>query len=236
MMQSNARGMVFFVGLAVAGMAALTTPAAAQNWEADNQIRVGAFWQSGRTDFTGSNDTLGLSGSQNAGNNGFGMTAGYEMLRNRGLTFGVEGDLGETGAVSANIANARYQGDYFASIRGRVGVFLHKDWDIYATGGLAFRGVSIDDANGVKAERTLYGGIYGGGTEVHFGNTILFAEYLHANYGTETLNPQTTGSGGLVSSTGAYRIGGSSDAIRVGVKLKVGFDNYTDDVRADLRR
>ena len=99
---------------------------------------------------------------------------------------------------------------------------------IYGTGGFGFRGVTVTEPlAGLTAGQTLTGAVYGGGTELHRGNTIFFAEYLHSNFS----NANAT-----LANGDAYGIKGHSDAVRLGVKFKVGFDRYYDEVRDDLRK
>ena len=237
----NTKAMLCTVSLATASVLAMSNTASAQNWEADSQLRFGAFLQGGRTSFS---NTLGVnngpanvvtgSDSRDISNNGFGLTAGAEMLRWSGWTFGVEGDYGVKGANNADLVGTRVQGDVFGSVRGRIGYYVRRDWVLYGTGGIGFQGVSVTDVNGGKGEHTLWGGVYGGGSEWHFGNTILFAEYLHQNYDNSSVN--VTGTSLLSTYANSYAVSGSSDAVRLGVKFKLGFDNYTDDVRDGLRR
>ena len=96
----------------------------------------------------------------------------------------------------------------------------------YGTGGIGFKGVTVTDALGAKNGKTLTGGIYGGGTELHRGNTIFFAEYLHSHFADSD----------VAVGAKTYRISGHSDAVRLGVKFKVGFDGYYDEVRDGLRK
>ena len=228
--------------VAAAALFSVAAPALAQNSEAAHQLRAGMFLQGGHTTFNG-NDGL-ASDSRTTGATGFGVTAGAEMLRAGGWTFGLEGDLGQTGATKTALPNlqgsVQYAADYFASLRGRVGLHVRENWVLYGTGGIGFRGVSITDGLGDKNERTLYGGVYGGGSEWHIGqSTILFAEYLHSDYHNGQIPltvTQTAPFAPTTTTTTNYQIGGHSDAIRIGAKFKLGFDNYTDDVRDGLRR
>ena len=218
-------------GAAAAVMFAIgsATAAIAQNYEGPHQVRVGAFLQGGST--TLDSATGALSVQRSFGNNGGGMTAGLEFLRHGGWTFGVEGDFG-LAKGSASIVGARHGTDYFASLRGRVGVYARPDWVIYGTGGIGFKGVDVTELSGADGGKTLSGAIYGGGTEFHRGNTIFFAEYLHSNYA----RTDVAVGGGLGFAPNTYSLGGHSDAVRLGVKFKVGFDGYYDEVRDGLRK
>ena len=221
--------------LALGILGGFAAPALAQNWEASHQLRAGLFLQGGRTEFDGTKGALTESGSTGA--TGFGVTAGAELLRARGWTFGLEGDFGQTGSTSKSIVGARYSGDYFGSFRGRAGLQVMDNWVLYGTGGLGLRGLIITDSIGGKGEKTLYGGVYGGGSEWHRGNTIFFVEYLHSQYHNADVPVNFAGTPPLIPATTTnYRAAISSDAIRLGVKFKLGFDNYTDDVAQGLRK
>lgn len=215
-------------GLVAAGLAlGAAAPALAQNSEGTYQVRFGAFGQFGNTTLNG--ETGALSGSGHTGGTGAGVTASFDVLRSGRWTYGVEIDGGVTGAGQANVVGARYGADYFASLRGRVGVYVRPDWVLYGTGGLGFRGVSITDAVG-KSETTLTGSVFGGGVEHHRGSAILFAEYLHGHFGSRGLGVPVT------TPVTQYRIGGDTNAFRLGVKFKLGYDGYHDDVRDGLRK
>jgi outer membrane immunogenic protein len=201
--------------------------AKAQNSEGATQVRIGAFMDLGATRLSNTN-TLDAGGTVDTGKFGAGMSAGLEMLRAGKWTFGFEGDLGMSGGGGQTLNGVRYGTDFFSSLRGRAGFYIHPDWVLYGTGGVAFRGVSVDagPSLGTKVQKTLTGGIFGIGTEWHLGGTILFAEYLHTSLG-----------GGDFATNGTtYHVSGHSDAIRLGVKFKLGYDGYYDYVRDDLRK
>ena len=224
--------------LTAGAVTALSAPVVAQNYEGPHQVRVGAFLQGGSTTLD-STFTPGpallppvpppASGSGHLANNGGGITAGLEWVRDR-WAFGFEGDFGLTNG-SAAIVGAKIATDYFANLRGRVGFFARPDWFIYGTGGIGFRGVTVTEPPALGADsngKTLTGAVFGGGTEFHRGNSIFFAEYLHNHYGSGNLGSLATGD--------VYGIKGNSDAFRLGVKFKVGFDGYYDEVRDGLRK
>lgn len=210
--------------LAAAGLlAAMVAPVAAQNYEGPHQVRVGAFLQGGSTTLNGYN--AGVSENGSLGNNGFGITGGLEFLRQGGWSYGIEGDFG-LGKGQRSIVGARYATDYFGNLRGRIGVYARPDLVLYGTAGIAFRGVNISELTGAANGKTLTGGIFGGGAEWHRRDTIFFTEYLHSVY---------SNSNDAVG-INTYGVKGNSDVIRVGVKFKVGFDGYYDEVRDSLRR
>jgi opacity protein-like surface antigen len=228
MLSIRAPRVLRFCLVAIGLAAGAPTSAVAQNSEGTYQVRVGAFLDLGGTRLSETNP-LDAGGTANTGKFGVGGSAGFEMLRSGAWTLGVEGDLGVTGGGAPNINGVRFGADYFASLRGRAGFYLRPDWVVYGTGGAAFRGVSVDagvaGAAG-KVEKTLTGGIFGGGMEWHHGGTILFAEYLHTSLaGAEfAVNGNT------------FSVKGQSDTFRLGVKFKLGYDGYYDYVRDDRRK
>lgn len=217
-------------------------PASAQNYEGPHQVRVGAFLQGGGTTLDGTytpNGGVPINGSGSFETHGAGITAGLEFLRYGGWTWGVEGDFGETRGAKAIVNSQPFSTDYFGSLRGRLGFYARPDLVLYGTAGLGFRGVRVVDVNGFAADKSLLGGVYGAGGEYHRGNTIFFAEYLHNDYSSRTLTPlslsATTAT--VVATAGdTYGVKGSSDSFRIGVKFKVGFDGYYDEVRDGLRK
>jgi outer membrane immunogenic protein len=210
------------------GVAALSLTAAnAQNAEGAYQVRVGAFMDLGGTRLSNTN-TLDDGGSTDTGKFGAGMTGGLEMLRAGKWTLGVEGDLGISGGGGQTLNGVRFGTDYFSSLRGRAGFYIHPDWVLYGTGGIAFRGVTVDagPSFGTKVQKTLSGGVFGAGTEWHYGGTILFAEYLHTSLGGADFATNGT----------SYHVSGHNNTVRLGVKFKLGYDGYYDYVRDELRK
>jgi opacity protein-like surface antigen len=212
--------------IAVCGLVlGAVSSASAQNSEGTRQVRVGAFMDAGATRLTET-----ISGdTATTGRFGVGGSAGYEFLRQGAWTWGVEADLGLTGGGAPRVNGVKYGADYFSSLRGRAGFYARPDWVIYGTGGIGFRGVSVDDSiTGIssKADKTLTGGIFGGGMELHRANSIYFFEYLHASYG----------GANATTSLGSYNVKAESNTFRLGVKFKVGFDGYHDDVRDVIRK
>ena len=216
--------------LGLAMLTAVAPPAVAQNWEGSHQVRAGAFLQTGPTRFDATNNTTAAIGSGTINATGFGIAAGLEWLRAGAWTLGFEGDLGVNGGAK-DIVGARFGAEYFASLRGRVGFYAREDWVLYGTGGFGAEGFKIENngstAAGAKVEKTLTGGVFGGGTEWHRGGTIFFAEYLRSNFG----HSNAIVNSALGSTT--YNVGGHTDAIRVGVKFKLGYDRFHDDIRSE---
>jgi opacity protein-like surface antigen len=227
MLSIRAPGVLRYCLLAFGLAAGVSPSAVAQNSEGTYQVRVGAFLDLGGTRLSETN-LVDAGGTAHTGKFGVGGSGGFEMLRAGSWTLGVEGDLGVTGGGAPNINGVRFGADFFASLRGRAGFYLRPDWVVYGTGGAAFRGVTVDAGpiGGAKLDKTLTGGIFGGGLEWHQGGTILFAEYLHTSLaGAEFAVAGNT-----------FSVKGQSDTFRLGVKFKLGYDGYYDYVRDDLRK
>ena len=142
-----------------------------------------------------------------------GTQAGYNWQAGPWL-FGVEADIqatnqhaGPTYVCPGAICNATITGvdtpatvahdnrlDWFATVRGRLGVAVTPDTVVYATGGVAFAGIwnvgTIVDSTAVVAplfdidERTKAGWTAGAGLESHLaGNWTGKIEYLHLDFG-----------------------------------------------------
>lgn len=225
----SARSMAAAAALIGAG----AVPALAQNWEGSHQVRFGAYLLDSTSHITGTINPGAINEATESGSLssvGGGISAGIEWIRAERFTMGVEYDLGITGN-NKTLVGAKFGTDYFTSLRGRAGFYVHPDWVIYGTGGIGFQGVSIDPDTATKASKTLVGGVFGGGTEFHRGGTILFAEYLHGEYGAK--NASTIDPLGNITN---YRVDTRTDQFRVGVKFKVGYDGYYDAVRDNPRR
>jgi outer membrane immunogenic protein len=208
-------------GVVSAGLALLSAaPAEAQNSEGAFQIRAGAFVDTGSTRLHETDIAGPLTGR--TGQFGFGGSGGFEYLRAGAWTMGLEADLGVSGGGSRTLNAVKYGADFFSSLRGRAGFYLRPDWVAYGTGGVAFRGISVDAGALGKTEKTLTGSIFGGGMEFHRDGTILFAEYLHSNFG---------GVDVPAGANGIARVSADSDIFRIGVKFKLGYDGYYDYVR-----
>ena len=142
-----------------------------------------------------------------------GTQAGYNWQAGPWL-FGVEADIqatnqhaGPTYVCPGALCNATITGvdtpvtvahdyklDWFATVRGRLGVAVTPDTVVYATGGVAFAGIwnvgTIVDSTAVVAplfdidERTKAGWTAGAGLESHLaGNWTGKIEYLHLDFG-----------------------------------------------------
>ncbi|MEQ1646989.1 MAG: hypothetical protein ABL898_00260 [Hyphomicrobiaceae bacterium] len=202
--------------------------AQAQNWDGDHQVRAGFYLQSGRMGYD-VNDGINQQALKH-NSFGFGGSGGLEWIRSGMLSLGTEVDFSATtghATLAAPMFAIKVGSQYFASLRGRLGVHVRPNFVIYGTAGIGALGTEFDgiSAGFNKVAHTNTGGVYGGGFEFHRGGTILFAEYLHGNFGRRTA---------LVGGT-SYTYDADMNAIRLGVKFKLGHD-WRDDVRGDHGR
>ena len=151
---------------------------------------------------------------------------GYNLQFNRLLVGGIEADIqGVAGRNSGSITTgsfvlgvpitttqtAKVSTTYLGTVRGRLGILLTPSWLIYATGGLAYGGSTLDTtlvqsgANGLPPNfvgastgsfsDTRLGGAFGGGLEWMFApHWTTKVEYLHYDLGTMSgSSPATSG-------------------------------------------
>lgn len=223
------------LGVGVLALAlAASSPAQAQWIDGNGQIRFGAFMQGLLVDFDAQATdnsvappavtTQGVSASGVA----FGASFGYDWLLSNFMVLGLEIDAA-IGDNAGTYAGGNLNVDYMATARGRLGFFARPGWLLYATGGAAWLGVEHDQKGGVAGvrdnSRTLAGWTVGLGTEVNWSHVILFAEYLHAGFGTFDFD------------VGPIRhdVDVNVDVIRAGIKFRIGHDYYDDDVRRRLK-
>lgn len=189
--------------------------AKAQNYDGDGVVRVGLFAQGQWLDI---NQTLPLPGASGE-LNGFsgGISAGYDFWRTSRFVLGFEADA-SVGDIQDSVGATSHGMDYLATVRGRAGAYVHPNWLVYATGGVAWLGVEAQNALGKEAD-TLTGWTAGGGTEVDWRHMILFVEYLYTDFGSQTYSL------GGVPGRADY----DGHLLRLGVKFKVGHDYFHDD-------
>lgn len=201
---------------------ALATPASAQNWDGNHQVRFGAFILGAGLDADLRVTPLGGPASSegaSVGLFGAGVTAGVEWVR-RQWAWGIEMDLAATEGNSRS-ASAETSVDYLASIRGRIGTYAQPDLLLYATGGIAFVGAEVK-IGATKQAFTKTGLALGLGAEWDRGPWLLSAEYLYMGFEPES---------GTIGTTD-YRYDPDAHVFRLALKFKVGHDHYHDDVRA----
>ena len=194
-------------------------PVQAQNYDGDGIVRVGLFAQGTWLDI---NQTLPAAGNTEFSGFAGGISAGYDFWRTSRFVLGVEidaaiGDLGDS------ILPVSYGFDYLATARGRAGVYVHPNWLVYGTVGVAWLGFEAQSTlTGDKASDTMTGLAVGGGTEVDWGHLIFFGEYLYTDFGSRNF---------VVDAT-TQRVDIDGHVARFGIKYKIGHDfYYHDDVR-----
>ncbi len=136
-----------------------------------------------------------------------GLQAGYNWQAGRWV-FGVESDINYNGwnATSNNVlvlpaplvgtltSSVNTKLNWFGTLRGRIGGTITPNWLLYATGGLAYGGVSSStvaafsappgDTYAGTASDTKVGWTIGGGTEWYFApGWSAKAEYLYVDLG-----------------------------------------------------
>lgn len=135
-----------------------------------------------------------------------------------GFTFGIVGDV-DFGSVDNGDAVSQGKGfygesDWFATLRGRVGVPVGDAAQIYASGGLAWMrvgatGVPVFSAPAAAESQTLTGAAFGIGTEFVLspGRHLTF-EAVHADFDrSDVFLPGTGASGTLDPKVTAFRVG-----------------------------
>lgn len=208
--------------IATVSVIALATPASAQNWDGNHQVRFGAFIMGAGIDADLNATPAGgptSSESASVGLYGVGVTAGIEWVR-RQWAMGIEFDLAATAGNNTS-ASAETSIDYLSSLRGRIGVYAQPDLLLYATGGVAFLGAEVKIGS-AKQSFTKTGLAVGLGAEWDRGPWLLSAEYLYMGFEAES---------GTIGTTD-YRYDPDAHVFRLALKFKVGLDHYYDDVRA----
>lgn len=127
-----------------------------------------------------------------------GFWVGYNWQVSQNVVFGIEADIGWTGADQHNetFDNDKTDSEIgpFGSIRGRAGYAIDRVL-FFATAGVAWANISQNIQKGRNAgeqvvweDQTPTGYVVGAGIEYAFDNRwIGRAEYLYSNYGTVTL-------------------------------------------------
>jgi outer membrane immunogenic protein len=221
--------MTHMIRLAIAALALLgvATTAAAQNYDGDGRLRFGVFMQ-GYT--MPADETKPTAATGDIGGYGVGAAFGYDWNLSHNWIIGVEADgVATDSGVSINAS--KYNIDYLATFRGRLGYNIHPHWLWYGTGGLALNGLhyrgattaTLNNPNAIlKESATLHGWTIGTGAEWRFHNTILFGEYLFAKFETWDF----TGGFGI-----NHKLDTDTHMFRIGVKWLIGHDHYIDDVK-----
>jgi outer membrane immunogenic protein len=170
-----------------------------------------------------------------------GGQAGYNWQMNKwlvGLEADIQGaDIGKTstivfpggGGIVPSVSTGRDHLDWFGTFRGRVGMTANTVL-FYATGGLAFGGVSSSATNvftpgtsgtfAGNSSDTRFGWAAGAGVEWAFApNWRVKGEYLHVDLGSSSvtiLDPVN-----FPTASATYRFHHEFDSIRVGVNYRI---------------
>jgi opacity protein-like surface antigen len=161
------------------------------------------------------------SGSSSLNSVGAGISAGFDY-RIRNFLIGVEGD-GTLANGDGRIAGEKFNNDYFLTVRGRLGAFVRENLIIYGTAGWAGMGMSwrrsdaVVSSSALSVSAIMSGWTVGGGVEYDLPGYVLFAEYLHSDFGSWSFND---------FSGNRLTVDANSDVFRIGAKFKVGFDHF----------
>ncbi|MDX6806594.1 outer membrane protein [Terrihabitans rhizophilus] len=133
-----------------------------------------------------------------------GGQAGYNWQMNN-IVFGLEFD-GSYVDNSDDVADPDGDGvalgfgieqNYLVSARGRLG-FAFDRFLVYGTGGAAFTGLDFEFADGGEDDANYFGWVAGGGVEFALTqNVTLGVEYLHYEFGDETIGDDDLGLGDI---------------------------------------
>ncbi len=215
------------VTLFIAALLGFATNATAQNYDGIGRLRFGVFMQG---HLMPAEETKPVVRSSDLDGGGVGASFGYDWSLASGWVIGAEADGVVTGGT-AKFGADKYESDYMATFRGRLGKHLHENWFVYGTAGLAlnglhYKGVATPTLNNpdpvLKTYGTLSGWTVGGGLEYRFYDMSFFGEYLYANFDSFDF-------------TGGFNVNHSLDTdahvLRLGIKWIIGHDHYIDDVK-----
>ncbi len=197
---------------AVAFLLVTATGAAhAQRYDGGGLLKFGIFGQAMSIDYgftqpgTGSFSADGMAG---------GLSLGFDVANSNGFLYGIEVD-GSIGDMRTTALGTSIGFDYLATLRARGGYYMHPNLLLYGTGGMAFLGIEAQRAPAnLKAYETLMGWTLGAGLEWNFHHTLLFTEYLYANFDSRAFT------------VNAIRHETDADVhmLRFGIKFKTGHD------------
>lgn len=215
------------VSLLVVALFSFACTASAQNYDGIGRLRFGVFMQG---HLMPADETKPVTGSSDLDGYGVGASFGYDWSLANGWVIGAEAD-GTATTGDARFGTDKYNSDYLATFRGRLGKHLHDNWFVYGTAGWALNGLnykgttaaSITNPDAVlKVSGTLHGWTAGGGLEYRHYDMIFFGEYLYANFESFDF------AGGLNLD---HSLDTEAHMFRLGVKWIYGHDHYVDDVK-----
>jgi len=219
---------------------AAVTSGQTQNYEGPGLLYSGVFLQGSQTAFTvdGPEAASGTASGQGLGG---GVLLGYDLRWNN-LLAGIEADVSVEDGGAA-LAGRSYTLGYIATVRGRLGAFVHPNWLVYATGGVAAIGVEFQagtpgEDTSTKVNESLIGWTAGAGIEFDLFHFTLFGEYLYSGFDSFRLTrqlpaPTPTGTPPVTLPPPPpehYTIDADQHLFRLGVKFKMGHDYRPDEL------
>jgi outer membrane immunogenic protein len=120
----------------------------------------------------------------------------FDVDANKTMSFSgqCESRLSDTQSVGAGV-------NWKATLRGRAGYLFNPTTLVYGTAGAAWANVSLSESSttfpnceepvvaGGAADKTFFGGVFGGGVETHFNSSLLGrVEVLHFVFDDETVS------------------------------------------------
>lgn len=214
--------------------------ARAQNYDGAGLLRFGVFGQVASTDFDVQRPIESRGSASDTGFGG-GATFGYDYLFTNGLILGIESDIGIDN-VQVERGPREYSTNFMASVRGRVGGYVHPNLLLYGTAGAAFLGVEfdapVDPVTGFQFgdSDTLVGWTAGVGAEFDWHGIVFFSEYLFAGYDTfssdETFEEIDLVTNEIVTRTIRNEVDVDQHLFRFGVKFIIGHDHRMGEVYA----
>lgn len=242
--------------------AVVSGQARAQNYDAAGLLRFGAFGQLAATDFdikrpieirepatadlASPFDTIfGLGFDRSASDTSFGggVTFGYDYLFHSGLVLGAEADIAFD-TLQTDAGFREYKVDYLATLRGRLGFYVHPDVLLYGTAGVSFLGAGFEGLRGQagfisREDKTQAGWTAGGGAEFEWHGLILFGEYLFTSHDefkfTETVDLIDEATQLVSTRTFRNEFDVEQHVFRIGAKFVIGHDFRSEDAYVPLK-
>ncbi len=172
--------------LAVALSLGLLTTAEAEEWTGP-YLTFGVVAAS--ADLNSSTETASSTGGDSSDTTAY-AAVGYDWAVG-GLTFGILADIDGLGATDDVLTEGKgfsSEADWFATLRGRVGMPVTDQMQLYASAGVAFMGVSTQSVGlfSTTDRGSVKGTVVGIGMEqILSPGRHLSVEYLHADFDRE---------------------------------------------------
>ncbi|MCL4766377.1 MAG: outer membrane beta-barrel protein [Hyphomicrobiaceae bacterium] len=206
--------------------AVASSQARAQNYDGAGLLRFGIFGQADAASFDIQRPAE-ASGSLSEASFGGGVSYGYDLLLHGGWVLGIESDIA-VDSWQADRTQREYTIDYQATLRGRLGAYVHPAMLVYATAGASFLGVGFTGApdplttSRARENDTLIGWTAGVGTELEWHGIAFFGEYLYAGY--DTFSAREAFDDGVTVTVVDNEADVDQHLFRFGVKLIIGHD------------